>query len=85
MLANILAAPEKPARLIKRFLRLLYVPVTGATVQNTLLNHPDYPSLLSISDALRTWKVNTIATRLPKEQLTQLPLPFIAHTYAGGG
>ncbi len=84
MLANVLAVPEKPVRLIKRLLQLLRVPVTGATVQNTLLNHPDYPSLLSISDALRTWKINTVATRLPKEQLTQLPLPFIAHTHVGG-
>ncbi len=84
MLANVLAVQEKPVLLLSRFLKLLQVSVTGATAQTTLLNHPDYPSLLSISDALRTWKVNNIATRIPKEQLTQLPLPFIAHTYAGG-
>lgn len=49
-----------------------------------LLHHPDYPSLLSLSDALNTWKVNNAAARIPKENIAQLPLPFIAHTYAGG-
>lgn len=85
MFVNPFIMHEKPVLLLRRRLRLLGVPVTDITINNTLQNHPDYPSLLSLSDALRSWKINNIATRLPKEQLTQLPLPIIAHTYAGGG
>lgn len=43
-----------------------------------LETHPDYPSLYSVSDTLRFFKVNNIAAKLPKEDVDQLPEHFVA-------
>ncbi len=83
MLNHLLNVQEKPVRLLQRFLHLIQVPVTGTTIEQVLLNHPDYPSLLSLSDALRGWHINNIATQVSKEDIRKLPLPFIAHTNRG--
>ena len=41
-------------------------------------SHPDYPSLLSISDTLSFFKINNLATNLQNEDLLHLPKYFIA-------
>ena len=41
-------------------------------------SHPDYPSLLSISDTLSFFKINNLATNLENEELVHLPKYFIA-------
>lgn len=41
-------------------------------------SHPDYPSLLSISDALSFFKINNLATVIDNEDLELLPNNFIA-------
>lgn len=67
-------------------LRALRARVTKATVQETLLSHPDYPSILSLSDALTDWQVDNTALQLNTvEQLRELPLPFVAHLKRNGG
>ena len=38
-------------------LRSLGIPVTARTAVEAVEHHPDYPSLLSISDSLRKWKM----------------------------
>lgn len=40
--------------------------------------HPDYPSLLAFSESLSFFKVDNIATRIPKDQWGNLPNRFIA-------
>ena len=40
--------------------------------------HPDYPSLLSFSESLSFFNIENIATRVPKDQLENLPERFIA-------
>jgi len=62
------------------FLRLLRVKVNNVTVNETLQSHPDWPSLLCISDALQKWNIPNAAARIQKEDIEQLPLPFIAST-----
>lgn len=39
------------------FLKLLKVKVNKKTVDETLQNHPDWPSLLCITDSLNKWNV----------------------------
>lgn len=41
-------------------------------------SHPDYPSLLSISDTLSFFKINNIAARVDTQDLENLPNNFIA-------
>src|SRR5689334_6332295 len=55
----------------------LHVKVTGTTIARRLREHPDFPSLLSISDALNAWKIENLAIRIPADKLPELPLPFI--------
>ena len=67
-------------------LQRLRVRVTALAVRETLPQHPDYPSLLSLSDTLDEWKVENTALRLGNvEQLRELPTPFIAHLTRQGG
>ena len=61
------------------FLQQIPVRVTRSTVHTTLQNHPDYPSLLSISDVLKQWNVEALAVKTDKQKLRELPLPFIAN------
>jgi uncharacterized membrane protein len=62
------------------FLRRLHVKVTSSTVNETLQNHPDWPSLLSISDAMNKWHVPNGAGKIVPENIDDLPVPFIAAT-----
>ena len=60
--------------------------VTQATMQEELQRHPDFPSLLSLSDLLTDWHIDNTALQLNTgEQLRELPLPFIAHQKKQGG
>jgi uncharacterized membrane protein len=60
--------------------------VTYATVKEELSQHPDFPSLLSLSDLLTDWQIDNTALQLnTPEQLYELPLPFVAHFHKNGG
>jgi uncharacterized membrane protein len=75
---------EQPVNVTIQLLKQLKVKVTDNTVNETVLNHPDYPSILSISDALNSWHVENAAIRIEPEKLQELPLPFIAYTKNNG-
>ena len=62
------------------FLRSLGVKVNNSTVNETLQNHPDWPSLLCISDSLQKWNIPNAAGKMKMEDIDQLPVPFIACT-----
>ena len=63
------------------FLRLLKIKVTDATINQTLQNHPDWPSLLCISDSLNKWNVPNGAGKIDIDKIEELPVPFIASTH----
>jgi thiol-disulfide isomerase/thioredoxin len=62
------------------FLQQLKVKVNAATVNETLQNHPDWPSLLCISDSLQKWNIPNAAAKISPEDIDELPTPFIAYT-----
>lgn len=62
------------------FLKLLNVKVNSVTVNETLQNHPDWPSLLCISDSLTKWNIPNAAAKIDPAEIDLLPTPFIAHT-----
>lgn len=62
------------------FLKLLKVKVNKNTVSDSLQNHPDWPSLLCISDALTKWNIPNIAGKIDIKDIKELPVPFIAYT-----
>jgi uncharacterized membrane protein len=62
------------------FLKLLKVKVNSKTINETLQNHPDWPTLLCITDSLNKWNIPNAAGKIEPNQIDQLPTPFIAYT-----
>ena len=58
----------------------LKIRLDDQKIYDELLSHPDYPSLLSISDVLTFFKVPNAAYRVEENELENVPCPFIAHT-----
>lgn len=61
----------------KSLLRTLEVPFTQNFLKEKILTHPQYPSLLSISDTLEEYGVETMAVKLSADRLDEVPLPVI--------
>lgn len=57
---------------------LLNVKITHDKLTRLIEQHPDFPSLLSISDVLKGFGIDTISAIFSSEALTRLPAPFIA-------
>ena len=70
---------------LEQLLKLTKVKVTSTTLKNKLLQHPDFPTLVSLSDVLTDVKVDNMATRINPYQLAEIPLPAIAHFESGEG
>jgi hypothetical protein len=71
---------EPNVKALITFLRLLRVKVNNSTVDETLQNHPNWPSLLCLSDALHQWQVPNAAGKTDKAAIDELPVPFMAYT-----
>ena len=67
------------------WLRELKVPVSKTYIKQQLLSHPDYPSLLSITDTLDELGIDNSAIQIEKDQLHEMPVPFLAHLSSDGG
>ncbi len=79
-------ADENATATLHSLLKGLRANVTRATVRQTLEQHPDFPSLLSLSEVLTDWKIDNTALQLnTTEQLREMPLPFVAHLRRNGG
>lgn len=60
------------------FLKNHRVVITHAKVQEDLESHPDWPSLLSLSDTLQKWKIPNNAGQISQDKVEDIPLPFLA-------
>ena len=56
---------------------LLKVKVTATTLEKEIEEHPNYPSLLSLSDVLSNYGIENIAIKIDVDKLDKLPTPFI--------
>ncbi len=70
---------------LEQLLKLTKVKVTSTTLKNKLRQHPDFPTLVSLSGVLTDLKVDNMATRINPYQLSEIPLPAIAHFESGEG
>jgi protein-disulfide isomerase/uncharacterized membrane protein len=72
---------------LSSLLKQLKVNVTSSTSKDCLNKHPNFPSLLAISDCLSEWAINNEAFRIDKTSYDAniLPTPFIAHLPANRG
>ncbi|WDF80738.1 cysteine peptidase family C39 domain-containing protein [Mucilaginibacter sp. KACC 22773] len=67
-------------KVVYRLLKKIAVNISPSTISAELEKHPDYPSLLSISDVLNNFGVENVAYRMDPTLLTEVSCPFIAHT-----
>jgi uncharacterized membrane protein len=58
----------------------LNVPANVEEVNDYILSHSAYPSLLTISDCLKQWNINNVAIKPEQDRLTDYPIPFIVHS-----
>lgn len=61
------------------WLRELKIPVSKTYLKQQLHSHPDYRSLLSITDTLDELGIENAAVQIQKDQLHEVPTPFLAH------
>lgn len=62
---------------VQILIQRLKVKVSTTSIKEKLVEHPDYPSLLSISDTLSSWKIASMSFTAERENLRNLPLPFL--------
>jgi ABC-type bacteriocin/lantibiotic exporter with double-glycine peptidase domain len=73
--------PKPLLWLLIRWLQKLNIPVSARYIKEKFLSHPDYPSLLSITDSLNELGIENAALVVDKEKLNEIPIPFLAHIY----
>lgn len=69
---------ENILRICRELVRTLQVPITAHTLRQELEVHPDYPSMLSMSDVLAAHSVANASVKLPADRLSELETPFVA-------
>ncbi|MDR1434244.1 vitamin K epoxide reductase family protein [Candidatus Endomicrobiellum devescovinae] len=72
-------------KIVTVFLNQLNVKVTCAEVDNSLQLHPNFPSILSISDSLKKWNIDNAILRVVPEKLHDVPTPCISYLEKEGG
>ena len=65
---------------LAKFAGELNIRIDLQKIYNELLIHPDYPSLLAVSDVLQNFGIDNGAYEVDKSELKNIPCPFIAHT-----
>lgn len=70
--------PNVEATVIK-LIKHLKLKITKQTIIAELERHPEYPSLLALSDILNKFNILNHAFKISDEQLVDVPLPFIAY------
>lgn len=67
---------------VKKYLEILKVPFTAATLKKQLLQNPYYPTLYCISNTFSKYNIPNEAFAVEKEQFSLLEPPFITY-YSG--
>lgn len=69
----------KLEQLVGRWLRSMGIGISSSLLREKMQTHPDYPSLLSVTDTLDDLGIDNAALQIDKERLHEAPLPFLAH------
>ncbi|SDF72299.1 Uncharacterized membrane protein [Mucilaginibacter pineti] len=65
--------PETASLLVN----LLKVKLSDSTLKKEIEEHPEYPSLLSISDVLNKYGIDNLGIKFDNEKFSEIPTPFI--------
>ncbi|NGP87733.1 hypothetical protein [Fodinibius halophilus] len=72
-------------QVISDYLESLDIPISKNYCKQAILEHPDYPSLLSVADVLDRLGVDYEVGQVEKKHLQDLPFPCVLHLDEGGG
>lgn len=72
-------------RVVADWLSLLEVKVSKKYLRHQLRSHPDFPSMLSITETLSYLNIDSAALVLEKESVQDFPVPFLIHVDRSGG
>jgi hypothetical protein len=67
------------------YLKTLHIPVSRKYFRKRVASHPDYPSLLSISDIFENLGIPHGAARMDRKGLENLEFPYVLHLEKGAG
>lgn len=70
---------------IVKWLRLLNMKVSLEYIKEQLTSHPNYPSLVSVTDVLDGLKIDNVSLVVDKNNWSEIPTPFLAHVNSGYG
>jgi uncharacterized membrane protein len=76
---NFNTVEENAFKATLKLINIAEVRVNSSSLKNALSTHHDFPSLASLSEVLEEFNVPNLATKLHPDQLSQIPLPAIAH------
>lgn len=77
LLEKISRENDNPFAISKIFLKEIGVLVTDKTLKESLENHKDFPSLLSVKDVLSTLGVRSVAVNTTAHSLSDFETPFV--------
>lgn len=86
-MTNSLKKTPNAVSVLTLLIKKLSISVTSFTVSREVQEHPDYPSMLSLSDCLASWNIPNQAFKINKLDcdVEDLPFPFIAHVKIDSG
>jgi len=64
---------------VVNYLKYLGIPISENYSKKIILSHPDYPSLLSVSDALEQLGIPSKVGKVEEEHLSKIEFPFMIH------
>ena len=84
-LSNLFEPENHLVAVVSSLVGLLDAKITQTTLEKEITNHPDYPSLLSMSDVLTHHEIENITAEFDLDSYKDLPTPFITQFTSGNG
>ncbi|WP_295794694.1 vitamin K epoxide reductase family protein [Mucilaginibacter sp.] len=76
---------KNPDAVVVKLLERLLISTKPAQIVEELSTHPDYPSILAISDVLTSYNINNTCYKFDEGGFRNIEPPFIAQTSLNGG
>ena len=77
LLSKLLEPKTNGPQIAEVLISLIGVKISNSTLIKEIEEHPNYPSLLSISDVLTNYGVDNIGIKFDIAKINSLPSPFI--------
>lgn len=75
---------ENSTLVTKKILEVLKIKYTQKFIEDSILSHPDYQSILAVADTLHKYNVETLAVKISKEKIFEISTPCIVQVVENG-